>query len=286
MNHPESGLNIKAGSFILEKLLHRDNTSDTYRAEVASPVYHLQKGEKISLKIIFPDRFDDPHLRLRVQREVELGMLVSSPNVARIYGIEEIESLFGRECIAIIMELIEGKVLRQYIEQQKLFTEIELQDIARQSCTALNEIHEKGAIHRNVTPDNLLLTKMNRLVLLNMGIAKIIDFKPKLTTTGMFMGTWAYASPEQMTGESIDQRSDLFSLGIVLYELATGENPFRATSLMEALTIHQVAEPEDPGEKNKDISKGMRHLIMMLLAKNRDLRPPSAVSVLKMLEKL
>ncbi|MBN1355984.1 serine/threonine protein kinase [bacterium] len=274
-----------SGSFHVEKCLRRDAFGDIYRASVIQPVYDLMPGEHVALKVIFPRNYDDPHLEIRIQREVEIGMVIRSPNVARIYGIEPFDDFLGDPGIGIIMELIEGTCLDRYLAGNEKFAEPEIRDIARQALEALSEIHSMGVIHRDVKPQNLLLTQTRRLVLLNLGIAKLIDYGISLTTTGTFLGTWAYASPELLSGVStLDQRSDLYSLGVVLYELATGVNPFKTDNLMEALQIHEKVEPVNPGTINRDLSLNLRKIIMRLLSKNPGGRPEKAADVIKMLD--
>jgi eukaryotic-like serine/threonine-protein kinase len=273
------------GSFHVEQCIRRDSFGDIYSAHVENSIYELMPGEKVALKVIFPKKYNDPHLELRIQREVEIGMVIRSPNVARIYGVEEFEDFQGDAAIGIIMELIEGTSLDVLLSDGKTFTEVELRDIARQALLALSEIHSMGVIHRDVKPQNLLMTPMNRLVLMNLGIAKLIDYGISLTTTGTFLGTWAYASPELMTGLSgIDQRSDLYSLGVVLYELATGFNPFKTKNIVQALQVHESVVPENPGVLNKNLSQNVRKIIMRLLSKDPAGRPREAGDVIRMLD--
>ncbi len=273
------------GSFSLEKTIIQGNHGHVYSASVISTVYDLQPGEKVTLKILYPEMISDPNLELRIQREVELGMAVQSPHVARTYGIESSFDKDGRSCIAVIMEFIDGTSIAEQLESGRRFSSQECVDLGRQLCSALQDIHSLHAVHRDIKPENLLLTRMNRLVLLDLGLAKLLDQNMSITMEGTFVGSWAYSSPEQVTGIGrIGPPADLYATGVVLYEIATGTNPFRSDDLMEAALVHLELEPEDPGLLNHALSRAFRKLIMRLLSKRIEDRPQTAQEVLKLLE--
>ncbi|MGH8003130.1 MAG: serine/threonine-protein kinase, partial [Limisphaerales bacterium] len=173
----------------------------------------------VALKFLSPQFVSHPEAKSRFLNEARAASALNHPNICTIYEIGEWGS---REFIA--MELVEGKPLSKLIASGKLPVPKVL-DYSLQMAEGLDAAHKKGVIHRDVKPDNILVTAEGRLKIMDFGLAKI-RHTAKITTTGTALGTAAYMSPEQARGELVDARADIFSLGMILYEMLTGRHPF------------------------------------------------------------
>jgi eukaryotic-like serine/threonine-protein kinase len=275
-----------ACSFSLGNLLGRGSCGSVHHASLIKPVRDLPPGTPIAVKIIHPELLESTIVLARLKREVEIGIRVRSRNVVAIYGVEKFR-LYGQTTLAILMELIEGTSLKDVLAEKKSVHESSIMAIARQMAKGLRDIHALGIVHRDIKPANLIMTEMKRVVLTDLGIARLPDLSAKVTTTGTFIGTCAYASPEQFEDtDNLDPRSDLYSLGVVLYELATGINPFRTDSLITSVQAHLKGLYPPPREINPKISPVLEGIILKLLSVNREDRPDSAEDLLKILVKI
>ena len=196
----------------------------------------------VALKVL-PDAFaQDPDRLARFQREAELLATLNHPNIAAIFSIEE-----GDRVRFMTMELVDGRTLDRMIPEGAV-SMAQFFDIAIALADALSAAHRKHIIHRDLKPSNVMVTDDGRVKVLDFGLARAVDpdaVRPadavtrlELTQAGMIVGTMPYMSPEQIEAKPLDHRTDLFSLGIMLYELATGERPFRGDSsaaLMSAI---------------------------------------------------
>ncbi|MCI0563746.1 MAG: serine/threonine protein kinase, partial [Nitrososphaera sp.] len=215
-------------------------------------------GRKVALKLL-PASFQyDPERSSRFLREARAASALNSPNIAHIYDIGEHEgSKF------IIMEYVEGESLSRRLKQGPLPLR-EAIDIAIQIAGALNEAHSQGIVHRDIKPSNLMITGRGLVKVLDFGIAKISktlaedddnDLTVSLgekTSPGTVLGTPSYMSPEQVRGLAVDGRSDIFSLGVVLYEMVTGRRPFEGVTISDIIAAVLTGEPEPITQTQRD----------------------------------
>ena len=176
----------------------------------------------VALKVIRPELARQPEIHQRFKQELILARQVTHKNVIRIFDLGDAE---GTKFIS--MEYIEGQDLKTLLRQKGKFSPEEAVAIIQQVCRALYAAHEKGVVHRDLKPQNIMMEKNGNVSVMDFGIARSME-APGVTRTGALIGTFEYMSPEQARGEKVDARSDLFTLGIIFYELLTGKSPFQA----------------------------------------------------------
>jgi serine/threonine protein kinase/tetratricopeptide (TPR) repeat protein len=183
----------------------------------------------VALKVIRPELARNPAIVERFKQELRLSHQVTHKNVIRIYDLGE-----GEGVKFITMEYIEGKDLRSLIREKKRFTPEETVEVIQQVCQALDAAHSVGVIHRDLKPQNVMQDRSGRILVMDFGLARTLEGEG-MTQTGALVGTMEYMSPEQALGKELDQRSDIFSLGLICYELLTGKMPFVAESALASL---------------------------------------------------
>ncbi len=250
-----------AGRYEVQGLIGRGGMGAVYRAR------DRELGEEIAIKTLRPELTTDPALVERFRSEIRLARHITHQNVVRTHDIGEIGGAYY-----LTMELVQGVTLRDLLDTRgHLGTEAVLA-IAAQLAAALGAAHAEGVIHRDIKAQNLLLDEAGVLKVMDFGIARLAEGSSGLTEAGMMIGTPAYMAPEQVMGEAIDARADLYSAGVVLYECLTGRVPFNA-STMVSLVARLLSDQPPPIE---DADPALAALVIRLLAKKPENRVASA----------
>ncbi|MDD5448253.1 MAG: Stk1 family PASTA domain-containing Ser/Thr kinase [Actinomycetota bacterium] len=252
------------GRYVLGDLIGAGGMADVYRAT------DNLLGRTVAVKILHPQYAKDPVFVERFKREAQAAANLNHPNVVSVYdwGIEGDTSF-------LVMEYIQGKTLKDIIiENGPLLPERAI-EIAIAICSALEAAHKQGIVHRDIKPQNVTVTRSNQIKVTDFGIARAVG-DSAMTQTGTIMGTAQYISPEQAQGQSADPRSDLYSLGIVLYEMLTGRVPFDGETPVAIAYKHVREDPLPPSMLNPDIPPELEAVVMKALAKNPDNRYQSA----------
>lgn len=251
---------------IIERL-GRGGFADVYKA------FDTRMGREVAIKDIHADR----HSAERVLREARTVALLNHPNIVTIHEFEE----EGDDCY-LIMELLEGVPLSKILSRIAPLEPREAIVISIEICRALEAAHLNGIIHRDIKPENIMILYDGRLKVMDFGIARLKGVGS--TASNDITGTFAYMSPEQARGDTVDERSDIFSLGTVLYELLTDCIPFSGESVAETMNFVQNLEPFPPSELNPALSKDLDTCVLTALAKSPEYRYESAGEFRKALE--
>jgi len=207
--------------------------------------------------------------RTKLINEAQIAANLNHPNIVTIYDVGEEENPF------IVMEYVDGITLRERPPENLDETLV----IIRQLTSGLEHAHEQGIIHRDLKPENVVITREGTTKLMDFGLARSVA--SRYTTEGLISGTVYYLAPEQAMGQQLDSRTDLYSLGVMLYELTTGELPFTAENPIAVISQHLHAPVVPPRVKNDEISPALDALIVGLLEKNPQDRPASAKDVIR-----
>jgi serine/threonine protein kinase/ketosteroid isomerase-like protein len=265
------------GKYRLERLLARGGMGAVYAGT------HLNLDRPIAVKMLLPAFIIDEEALQRFRREALTAARVSHPNLAEVY---DYSSLPNGEAY-IVMELVDGSNLRELMQDPNALSIEEIVSIARQLAEGVSAAHAAGVVHRDLKPSNILLTRDSqngwRVKIADFGIAKFVEQtaanERTLTATGSIVGTPRYMSPEQCLGEPLDIRSDIYSLGIILYEMLAGKPPFDAASGTALGLKHIYESPRPIKELRPNVPEPLALLVMQALQKNPSMRPQTADEV-------
>jgi len=225
----------------------------------------LRLPRLVALKFLPKSFLSNQEAKTRFENEAKAASTLNHPNITTIYEIDEVEN----ECF-IAMEYIEGKSIKKLIEEKSLSLK-EVIDIAIQVCEGLAVAHETGIVQRDIKSDNIMVTSRGQVKIMDFGLAKLKGAS-KVTKTGSTLGTLPYMSPEQVQGIEVDRRSDIFSLGVVLYEMITGQLPFKDEH--EAAIIYSILNetPEPLARYKSNVPGKLQRVVEKALAKDKGLR--------------
>jgi len=224
----------------------------------------------VAIKTLHEDDLEDASAHVRLRREARVLATLSHPHIVGVHDMVEED---GRPYL--IMELVEGEDLKRRIYRRGALDPLDAMEIAQQMCLALQEIHSHRVIHRDVKPHNILLAPERRATLIDFGLALSL-FDPELEESGVVFGTPEYMAPEQAMGQRLSAATDLYGLGVTLYEALSGNAPFRSPSAEETMK-RQISAPVTPLRRLRpDLAKGVEAVVMRALEKDADHRFSSA----------
>jgi serine/threonine protein kinase/tetratricopeptide (TPR) repeat protein len=239
-------------------------------------VYKVQDtkiGEKIALKLIRPEAGLDKKSLERFSNELKLARKIRHENVCQMFDLGE-----DQGTRYITMEYVHGEDLKQLIRKVGRLSPGQSIGIARQVCNGLEEAHKLGVVHRDLKPQNIMVDEDGKARIMDFGIARSLSGK-SMTGAGVMIGTPEYMSPEQVEGKDIDQRSDIYSLGVILYEMVAGRLPFIGDTPISVAHKHKYEAPEDPKKLNTQVSDDLARVILKCLAKDEGKRFQSAAEL-------
>ncbi len=234
--------------------------------------------EKVAIKLIKPEISSDNKTIERFQNELKFARKIRHKNVCQMYDLNREKGIYY-----ITMEYVEGENLKNMIRMSGQLGKGTAISVARQVCAGLAEAHKLGVIHRDLKPSNIMIDREGNVRIMDFGIARSLKAKG-ITDAGVMIGTPEYMSPEQVEGKDVDQRSDIYSLGVILYEMVTGRVPFEGDTALSIAMKHKSEAPKNPKEYNAQIPDDLSHLILRCLGKAKDSRFQSAEEMKRELE--
>jgi CheY-like chemotaxis protein len=238
-------------------------------------------GDQVAIKTLRPELLQDATLLERFKSEIRLARHISSKHVVRTHDIGERDGIYY-----LTMEYVEGITVRELLDTRGRLGTAPTLAIASQLAQSLVAAHEQGVIHRDIKPQNLLLDAAGVLKVMDFGVARLAGGNANLTEAGMIVGTPSYMAPEQMLGEGVDQRTDLYAVGVVMFECLLGRLPFEAGSAIALIARVLRDQPPVPATLDPEIPPALSDLVLRLLAKDPAQRPANAAELLHLLSDL
>jgi len=241
----------------IEATVARGGMSTLYRAT------DVKNGRQVAIKVPLPEMEADPVLVERFKREQEIGQQLDHPGVVKTFNSEE------RSRVYMVIEWVDGRLLRTLLNQEKKLPMERAVRITLAICDALDYMHKHGVVHRDLKPENVMVNDEDHIKLIDFGIAMKEDAR-RLTFVNLsaMLGTPDYISPEQVKGQRGDQRSDIYALGIMLYEMLTGRVPFVGPNPLAVMNERVLNEPTRPRELNPEISPELEEILYRALERD------------------
>jgi serine/threonine-protein kinase len=255
---PTTGRPLQIAGYRIEEVAGRGGMGVVYRAQ------HMHLGRTVALKLLNPELAASEEFRERFIREARAAAELEHPNIVPVYDAGEVE---GRLYLA--MKFIEGTDMAHLLEEEGRLSTERAMPLLEQLASALDAAHKNGLIHRDVKPANALL-EGDRLYLTDFGLTRRVDSTRPLTATGRAVGTAAYLAPEQIRGEPLDRRVDVYALGCVMFQCLAGEPPYLRDTDMLIMWAHVGAEPPSLSVERPDLPSSVDHVIKTALAKSRE----------------
>jgi eukaryotic-like serine/threonine-protein kinase len=252
---------LEHGRYELESVLGRGGMALVYLA------HDRETDKPVAVKLLADNLAADPELRLRFSREAQLAERLSHPNVVKVLDSGEAD---GRAFI--VLEYVDGRNLAEELHRTGPLPPARVAELGAQAAAALAHAHERGLVHRDVKPQNLLLTADGSLKVSDFGIARVVD-GTQLTQVGTVLGTAAYLAPEQAAGQETTAAADVYALGAVLYELLTGRPPYDASTLAELALRRADNDPPPPSSLAPGVPAEMDSLVLACLREDPEARP-------------
>jgi serine/threonine protein kinase/tetratricopeptide (TPR) repeat protein len=230
--------------------------------------------EEMALKVLKSEIAANKDMIERFKNELKFARKIAHRHVCRMYDLNEEE-----ETPYITMEFVQGEDLKSTIRKSRKFKEEDAIAVAKQVCEGLEEAHALGVVHRDLKPQNIMIDKNGNAKVMDFGIARSIE-AAGMTQTGVMIGTPDYMSPEQAEGEEADQRSDIYAMGVILYEMVTGDVPFKGDTAFSVALKHKTKLPQDPKKLNPEVSDDLSRLILICMEKERERRYQTAEALL------
>jgi serine/threonine protein kinase len=258
LRSPDSAI----GPYAVEILIGKGGMGKVYRC------YDASLRRRVAIKVLHEKYGADERQKARFRREAQVLASFVHPAVAQIYAIDTMND----GALYIVMEYVEGQSLDAILEREGALSPSRALDLVRQTAQGLRAAHERGIIHRDVKPSNLLVTPEGAVKVVDFGLAKELDAKSSLTDEGIVLGTPHYISPEQGRGLKVDQRSDIYSLGATLYHMVTGRPPFDNASQIAVILAHVQEDPPAPHLVRKDLPPAISRVIGRMMARQPEHR--------------
>ncbi len=274
--HEKSALDFAPGQYFgkryqIIEAIGRGGMGRVYKAS------DKELNRTVSLKMIKPELSSRPKIIERFKKEIKLASQITHENVCRIHDLGEVEGIRY-----ISMQFIEGQNLHELIQTAKKLNVDTAINITEQICQALTASHKKGIIHRDLKPQNIMIDKKGNAYVMDFGIARSLEAE-EVTKPGLVIGTPHYMSPEQAEGEAVDIRSDIYSLGCILYEMLTGRPPFEANTSVALIHKHLKELPKPPSHLNPQVSPFLEKVILKCMEKDPRKRYKGAEELLSTL---
>jgi serine/threonine-protein kinase len=226
--------------------------------------YDRELDTDVVLKLLLHEVAQEPETISRFRNELKLSREISHKNVCRMFDLNKADDTYY-----ITMEYVNGESLKSVIHMTKKLSIHAAVSLVKQICEGLGEAHRHGVVHRDLKPGNIMIDKNGQVKILDFGLARSIESKG-ITATGIIIGTPEYLPPEQVLEKTVDKRSDIYSLGIILYEMLTGQVPFEGDSPVRVALKHVKEKPLDPNEINLKIPRVISHVILKCLEKEKE----------------
>jgi serine/threonine-protein kinase len=262
---------LVGGRYELGELIGYGGMAEVHRGR------DVRLGREVAIKVLRADLARDPSFLNRFRREAQAAAGLNHPSIVSVYDTGEDVAPDGNRQPYIVMEFVEGRTLRDVLKAEGRLPARRVMEIGADICAALDFSHHNGIIHRDIKPANVMITPSGAVKVMDFGIARAVaDNAATVTQTANVIGTAQYLSPEQARGESVDPRSDVYSTGCLLYELATGTPPFQGDSPVAVAYQHVRENAMAPSARNPEVPRALDSIVMKALAKNQLNRYQSA----------